>query len=235
MKKQFTLIELLVVIAIIAILAAMLLPALSAARERARAASCVANLKQLALAQTMYCDANKDWLPLFKRPGSDSYMNRMWHMSIHEYISPDKDLTYEAKSKVFLCPSATGADAEGNNFHVSYATPQYLGATNDGKSWDYNDKYTGRNLAAVDNPASALYCIDNDFNTSRALGWYGMPDGNAGILIYKDAFRHSKVMNGSWIDGHVSSGQATQWYGSAKNYGFNADFCNEDALNWMID
>ena len=56
---SFTLIELLVVIAIIAILAAMLLPALSAARERARCAHCVANLKQIMLADTMYAQDNK--------------------------------------------------------------------------------------------------------------------------------------------------------------------------------
>lgn len=62
-KKNFTLIELLIVIAIIAILAALLLPALDAARKKARGTQCLSNLKQCAAFMFLYASDHDDWLP----------------------------------------------------------------------------------------------------------------------------------------------------------------------------
>ena len=104
-RKNFTLIELLVVIAIIAILASIMMPALSSARESGKRAVCLSNLKQIGTAIEMYIQHNRDRLPYCR-----SYPEKPAAGEENLPALPETLQTYLEQDRIFECPSDSPAD-----------------------------------------------------------------------------------------------------------------------------
>ncbi|HOK80130.1 MAG TPA: prepilin-type N-terminal cleavage/methylation domain-containing protein [bacterium] len=221
-RKGFTLIELLVVIAIIAILAAMLLPALSKAREKARQAVCAANMKQMMLCWRLYVDDYSGNLPACDPNFVWGYPQRTtWVHLIIPYSStkyklyvPDPNNVYMiilSKGSIFICPSVAKYYTPGVSYvtSVSYGMNMYGVGGRDTVGLGYSlpsDKYRPgmKKESQIKRPDATLVFVDS-FDKVNLRNFDVDPSKLNNPNLSKVDLRHSGFANVGFADGHVEA------------------------------
>ena len=205
-KKSFTLIELLVVIAIIAILAAMLMPALQQARERAQATSCQSNLKQITTGLLLYSDNNKDYFPIPLENTTDGYTANVGQFI---YWGARMVRSKYLTAGVLRCPTYNAKDKLGYNEALGQSMGNYdkiyglrMGAENHDGSHNKSGQPAGY-LPRIAKPTTYILIGDSRTSPTNADMFHFFGPWDTGNLLSRRHMAQS-LINLGFADGHVA-------------------------------
>jgi len=209
-RLGFTLIELLVVIAIIAILAAILFPVFSKAREAGRRTSCLSNMKQMGTGIMMYVqDYDETYMP---RRGGGTLNDGHWGYAIQPYVKNDK---------LFICPSNGASSA--TTIGTPVPDPGFRLRRSYGiNGWILDQELFGLNAAVVQTPAQNILIAEHTSNHDDFAGyWWGQG-------TYRDVgfAGHNATWNLMYFDGHAKNKRPTATVSSNIEWALNSSTNN---------